>query len=535
MNRINTIADILLKTLLCCLLILSCKKDGVKPVLYKGITEIGSHFIITPQDEIIFSMNSGEKYELMKYGNGKLNKLSDNKYDVFRPFMYKNKIYGICDHNGNEQYHTDNDKLNNILKHKILERIESFDNGNILFVRFKNDKRLFVIEAANDTYHEIAAIERRWHNWAADVKRNILYLSFDDRIIEFNLNTKRKKQIPCNLPGEKRNLYFSNNVLYFNNNSKRNFQAIYEIDLKDKINHAKLVHKSSYDVMMPKIKGNYLYYIENIRNEYLLKRKHVSTGSVETLTPKGVVYQYEFYKNNRIVLIYSDFNTPKSLMIYDTENRTLKNISGGSLPLKAHYIYKDKEDQKSPAYLLVPDGIKIHAIILFFHPGLHSDFSPRWDTVLMTLLENGYMIAAPNYPMSRGYGKKYHNLPYKAAVYDMTAWYKYLKAKYKDIDLFFMSASSGNLLMEDCLRMGNFQIKGVISLFGLYSREKPELNIPAFYVLGKNDPFVDYNRRTKALKRAGITVLDFADEGHWLRKKENTDRMLKNLIRFLNE
>jgi len=227
-------------------------------------------------------------------------------------------------------------------------------------------------------------------------------------------------------------------------------------------------------------------------------------------------------------------------MLYNIKSKAAQNISGKSFNLNSTYTfipYTSNHNKStsgkttlSPAYIFEPQKAK--GTILFFHPGLHSDFSPRWDSILMNLVQSGYRVIAPNYPMSFGYGKKYSKSSFKEAVFDLQNWKKYILDKYKPQKLFYMSASSGNLLMETNLKIDQTDINGAVSLFGLAQNSRPRFTIPALYVLGINDPKVNFYTRKNSLLQPNITLLSFVDEGHWLRKRKNIEKAVRSILDF---
>ena len=402
----------LFRILICSLILaISCLKQEkiYLPQFIDNVMEAGSRFVITSQDKIIFSGNNGKYYSLKSYQEGKVtDEISDNK-DIFQPFIYNSGIAGFFDNNGDERFFTTNIKLNKRLLNKPIRKIESSKNGNILIVLFKNDAGLYILNSNGDRIKRIVNIKHRYNGCSFSENGKAVYISYDDRIIKYDIEKNSIQNLTLTLLGEKRNIYLYKNSLFFNNNGETDLYQIYRKELKRPKEKVKIIYCSKSNVMNPKFDGEYLYFIECEKNEYLLKRKKINGNKIETLTSRGVVYQYDFYKQKYIAMIYSDYNTPKALVLYNLEKMQMINVSGQAFKLNSKYVYESMRTERSPSYIIKPDK-KAKGIILFFHPGLHSDFSPRWDTILMALLENNYMIIAPNYPMSGGYGKSYRNM-----------------------------------------------------------------------------------------------------------------------------
>lgn len=64
------------------------------------------------------------------------------------------------------------------------------------------------------------------------------------------------------------------------------------------------------------------------------------------------------------------------------------------------------------AYTFVPkklDRTKKHPLIVLVHGGVHANFSSRSAHIVKELLEQGYVVIAPDYRGSTGYGRSYYD------------------------------------------------------------------------------------------------------------------------------
>jgi dipeptidyl aminopeptidase/acylaminoacyl peptidase len=155
----------------------------------------------------------------------------------------------------------------------------------------------------------------------------------------------------------------------------------------------------------------------------------------------------------------------------------------------------------------------------------------------MNVCNNGYIIIAPNYPMSSGFGKSYYNLNFSDALTDINNWKEFISQRYADIPLYYLSSSSGNILMEQSLNQDHKGIYASASLFGVPVNEYPNLPVPVLYILGENDPLIDFNTRHKNLEIAqklnsDISVISYKGEGHWFRNSGNTRDAVDKLVRY---
>ncbi|MGC9363313.1 MAG: alpha/beta hydrolase [Fidelibacterota bacterium] len=517
-----------LSIFVCGLIFISCSNNHE----LINVKEIDSNIFIDSDGVAYFSYKDNNRYQIYTLQNGSIYPIIQSKRDLFTPFCYKGEICALYDNFGDEKWKTTSSSLNRQLHHCYLERIDSNSDGRFIVFQPKNTNQLLLLDIENSSILKIMEFKTRYHNVVFDERHNRMFISFDDKIIEHNLSTNITSEILSGTLGEKRNIHQSGDILYFNSNDTSEYHHIYKHSLKGNSTHPILVHKGNSDVMMPKIISGDLCFIQCNRNHYQLK---CIRGKEEAIiTESGVVYQYSTYDEDQILFSYSDFNLPRSLMTYNISKRELLNLTGESIPLDLKYEYCEMNDHLSPAYRIIPNQ-QIQGTLLFFHPGLNSDFSPRWDTIIMSLAQNGYEIICPNYPMSSGYGKTYNNASFQDAVYDMIAWKNKILCENNDYPLCLLASSSGNLVMEAVLYSDQRGVDGAISLFGLYNPRIPMTNISHLIILGKNDPIVDSETRAVQIENSlnkNIRVICFDDEGHWVRNNRNSTQMLDALFIF---
>jgi dipeptidyl aminopeptidase/acylaminoacyl peptidase len=73
-------------------------------------------------------------------------------------------------------------------------------------------------------------------------------------------------------------------------------------------------------------------------------------------------------------------------------------------------ITNDRHPFKVYAYVFTPRGLDRdarHPLLLLPHGGVHSDFNTYYTHVVRELMEQGYVVVAPEYRGSTGYGKTY--------------------------------------------------------------------------------------------------------------------------------
>ena len=72
--------------------------------------------------------------------------------------------------------------------------------------------------------------------------------------------------------------------------------------------------------------------------------------------------------------------------------------------------YAGADDMIVPAYLFMPrDTVRTHATIIMVHEDLHGDFKTLYVPELRALVSRGYVVIAPEYRGSTGYGREYYD------------------------------------------------------------------------------------------------------------------------------
>jgi len=197
----------------------------------------------------------------------------------------------------------------------------------------------------------------------------------------------------------------------------------------------------------------------------------------------------------------------------------MKNICGKQEDHNIKLNYYPISEDLSSAYELYKENNLRTKTILFLHPGMHSDFSPRWDNLLFALVNSGFTVIAPNYPMSFGYGKSYQQYFVETAADDIFNWVKKLNMDSNEI--FLLSMSSGNLILEEVLQYQDLEVSSMASIGGLRGRtSKNDKQRPFLRLYGSNDPLLNYSELVKQ-KVIGDSIFIFQNEGHWFRDINN--------------
>ncbi|MEP7087572.1 MAG: alpha/beta fold hydrolase [Gemmatimonadota bacterium] len=125
--------------------------------------------------------------------------------------------------------------------------------------------------------------------------------------------------------------------------------------------------------------------------------------------------------------------------------------------------YAGADDMIIPAYLFMPrDTTHRHATIIMVHEDLHGDFKTLYVPELRALVGRGYIVIAPEYRGSTGYGRDYYDaIDYGGKeVEDVIQAHDYLSALVPNADL-------------DRLAIMGWSHGGFITLHAIFRR--PEL------------------------------------------------------------
>jgi len=516
------------------MLFISCCKesklcDEIKQNSFDLSNEVDFKFLIYKED-ILFCKSDSLDYRLIslestcnkEFGRGR------------KPFEYRDHIVLLEDTLGNDLYLPNDTNLIKITNSRYIKDIYSFSGGEVLVIEYLDDNGIYFLKPNNKVETRICEFIKKINGVLFDTESENLIISYDNHLILYNTVNYLELEIANNIRGEKLNPFLYGYYVYFVNNDTSEYLQVFRSNLKG-IDESSLVLSLNNDICLPKVKDSFLYFIEIKHGEYLLKKMCLRTDKIESITTSGVVYNYDFYDDSTIALLYSNINTPRDLFLYSEPERSMINGSEKIIQNHIEAQFIAGTTGNSSAYILKDTISKIKGIILYIHPDLHSNFSPRWDALLMNLCKNGYMIIAPNYPMSSGFGKSFFNSTILQAYTDVVFWKESIQTNYSEFPLYCLSVSSGNILMEALLLAEPENIKGAVSLFGLPgANDVSKCNVPTLYILGKNDIIVDFTKRLSELnnynKGSLFSIVSYSNEGHGLRQKKNIEDALKKII-----
>jgi dipeptidyl aminopeptidase/acylaminoacyl peptidase len=316
-------------------------------------------------------------------------------------------------------------------------------------------------------------------------------------------------------------------------------------------------------------------------------------GEEEEIPPAfGVTAAARFSRDGkRLAVIHAHGDNPHDIWVYDIKSRTLKQITSslvGGLNqenfVNPHLVVFPSFDQTPIAsFLYVPHNIKpdrSHPAIVYPHGGPQWEHFNSWFPRLQYFISQGYLVIAPNFRGSTGFGREFTESLRKDCgggdLKDVIASVDYLKKTgYVDPNrIAIMGGSWGGYLTLMALTKApelwaaGVSIVPLANWFTAHENEDPVLQrndewlmgdpvtdrelwhdrsplffadrirSPLLLLAGKNDircPVEETMQMAEAAKKNGIPVevKVYENEGHQFVRKENEIDSIKRAAQFL--
>ena len=175
-----------------------------------------------------------------------------------------------------------------------------------------------------------------------------------------------------------------------------------------------------------------------------------------------------------------------------------------------------KNPVKFYSYVFIPKNLnydRTHPLLVFPHGGVHSHFSTYYTHIVRELIQQGYVIAAPEYRGSTGYGKAmYELIDYGGLeIDDVNASREYMLENYPFLDkkrVGILGWSHGGLITlmnifnypeNYCVAFAGVPVSDLVSRMG-YMTDSYRRLYSANYHIGKtaNQDVEEYRRRSPA-------------------------------------
>ncbi|MCI0450237.1 MAG: S9 family peptidase [Chlorobi bacterium] len=451
------------------------------------------------------------------------------------------------------------------------------------------------INECNDLYPDIASA------WSKN-ERYILFVKFynnsNQDVFLFDIETKTRLNISEH-KGSMKNFGADFNkkadTVYFLSDYEREFLGLAYYKVKS--GEIGWLILENWDITNYSLSesGKFILYSINENGSTRLKLKNLKSNKTKSLKlPKGNCLWFDFTPDEKkIVLVYDSPQNPNDIYVYDIKKEKLKQITFsmiGGIPKNEFIVpqevkYKSFDGLEISAYLYIPKWMKkvgSNPVIVWPHGGPEWQEKNIFNKYFQILANRGYIVIAPNFRGSTGYGKSFQKMIYKdwggAEFKDVLGAYDYLvNSGYADKSkIAVVGGSFGGFMTLTCVtkapelwrcavdifgpsNLVTFQESipehwkpGVVELIGDPEKDKELLNdrspinfvdnirCPIFIVQGKHDPRVvqaESDQIVEKLRSQNKTVeyMVLEDEGHGFSKVPNQIKVWEMICSFLDK
>ncbi|HEX2787485.1 MAG TPA: S9 family peptidase [Ignavibacteria bacterium] len=439
--------------------------------------------------------------------------------------------------------------------------------------------------------------------WSPDEKHIVyskVYSNSEHDLFLYDIDNDSFKQI-TGIDGEERgvnsNAKFNNKGtgFYYLSDSGREFIGIKYYDIKK--DSSKWFLKSGGNIEVYKISkdGKYMVYVVNKNASKTPHLINLKTGKkVKLRLPKGNYSNVNITSDNKkLVFILDSPLNPSDIYTYNIKTKRLKQITfslvGGinkqAFTKPKDVYYKSFDDLEIHALLYIPKGLKkdgSNPAILWPHGGPEAQEMHNFSKYIQIYCNNGYIVIAPNFRGSTGYGKNFQKMIYRdfggAEYLDVLKSMEVLeKSGYVNMGkVAIVGGSFGGFMVLTCITRAPDLWKCAIDIFGpsnlvTFANSVPEhwkegvarlvgdvekdrkfleerspinyidnIKCPLLVMQGKHDPRVVENESVQIvdkLRKNGkeVEYVLFEDEGHGFSKVTNTIKAFKTQLEFLDK
>lgn len=333
-------------------------------------------------------------------------------------------------------------------------------------------------------------------------------------------------------------------------------------------------------------------YVRNEAGNHRVFLRALNGDENEIPLPNGVLKMAEFSRDGkRVGLLHASADSPPEIWVYEIDNRTLKQITQSLVGgyerrdfVRPHLVvYPSFDGTPIAAFVYLPPNAKpdrSHPAIVYPHGGPTWQHMNDWFPPLQYFVSHGFVVIAPNYRGSTGFGRSFMESLRKDCgggdLRDLVAATDYLK-KTGFVDpgrIAFMGGSwGGYLTLMAVTKYPDLWAAGVAIVpmanwFTAYENEDPVLRAgdtwlmgdpvtdrelwtdrspfffadriraPTLLLAGANDircPAEETEQMAEAVRKRGgtVEVKIYENEGHGFARRENNIDSIKRAARFL--
>lgn len=494
-------------------------------------------------------------------------------------------------HAGSQVYFVDFDVKGNNILFTSNKRDKRFFDTYVLDLKTNTEECIYTsdslnVELPNDwSKDKYIVFERFYTNSNQDV---LLY----DRIDKKLINVTEHKGIMKNSHAV---FNKSGSTIYFLSDYEREFTALAYYKINSGILSWEITEDWDINDYRLSKSGKYLLYSINVNGNSKLKIKNTKTGKISKLKlPGGNCLTFEFTPDEKkVILVYDSPNNPNDIFVYDIKKKKLKQITFsmiGGIPKNDFTVpdtiqYESFDGLRINANLYIPEWMEkdgTNPAVIWPHGGPEWQEKNVFSKYFHILTNRGYIVMAPNFRGSTGYGKTFQSLIYKdwggAEFKDILKSYDYLlNTGYADKNkIAVVGGSFGGFMTLTCVTKAPELWKCAVDIFGpsnlfTFLNSIPEhwkpgtynlvghpendkelllerspinfvdnIKCPMLIVQGANDPRVvksESDQMVERLKSQNKTVeyLVLEDEGHGFSKVTNQIKVWELICEFLDK
>lgn len=530
----------------------------------------------------------------------------------------KQELVFLSDKNGNEnlQIYSMPSKGGNV-KHLT----EGFEDSQCFFHTFNRKGSKFIFSTNK-------RLKYNFDNYVRDIStgKNTLLKSFDDifptnadswskdeRYITFLriygnididillLDTKKDEMTNITEHDKEKKVFNAATVFdskgkgfYFISDDGREFKGIKYYDIKKKKAH--WVIKEKWDIVNYKFspEQKFMIWTTNRYGSLIPKMMNMKTGKIQKLNfQKGIYSAIKFTKDiKKIVYLCNDPQNPGDIYVYDIEkkkhnqitNSYVGEVSKKEFPKPVDVFYKSFDGLKIHALLYLPKGMEKNGknpAVVWPHGGPEYQEVHNFSRYIQVMVNAGYIVIAPNFRGSTGYGKTFQKMIYRdwggKEFKDVLGSVDFLKkSRYVDpAKIAVVGGSFGGYMCLTCITKAPEIWKCAVDIFGpsdlfTFLKSVPEhwkngtnelvgnpetdrdmlferspinyvdrIQCPLLVVQGKHDPRVVQAESEQIVEKLRsmnkeVEYILLEDEGHGFNKVSNQIKVFKAKLNFLD-
>ncbi|MBS1494116.1 MAG: S9 family peptidase [Bacteroidetes bacterium] len=398
------------------------------------------------------------------------------------------------------------------------------------------------------------------------------------------------------------NIFYSN--IHFDKNDKgfyyltdegREFKGIKYYDIKS--GKSEWIVTENWDIVTYNFSKDFknMSWVINENGSHIPRIKNLKSGKIKKLKLKKETYSGMCFSDDGKKLVYMCNSplVPTEIFVYDLQkdkkhaitDSLIGNISEDAFTQPKDIFYKSFDGLNIHGLLYVPKGLKkdgTNPAILWPHGGPEASEMHNFNKYLQVFTNAGYVVIAPNFRGSVGYGKTFQQMIYKdwggAELQDVLGAVDYLKGTgYADPKkIAVVGGSFGGFMTLTCVTKAPDLWKCAIDIFGpsnlfTFLKSVPEhwkqgtdilvgnaerdkamlterspinfvdnIKCPLLVIQGKYDPRVVEDESVQIVEKLKsvnkpVEYMLLEDEGHGFSKVSNQIKVFKLMLNFLDK